>query len=469
MIRRKERRRTTMTLTSKAFMLFIISVAVLGLSVVNGHAATIPLSNYGDGTCSLANAQVAYNAASAGDIIVFPAGSCIWSSALTIRKPLSIIGAGYGVGGTKLIASGVMTNGFFNVTGFTSTDKIVRISGFFFEMGNFTTKYGIIINNVTLDKLRIDNNRFNYGSYQIEVGGSKGVIDSNYFYNGNKGVSYTAGSTDQANESWEALVAGTSGALFIEDNHFIDDADFTATYSNERIGTYNGGKLVIRYNHFDSSNFPLSSTIDPIMTHGSAAGGVANGYWQIGTGARRAQSVVEIYNNLMEGKRIDFPVIARGASNLIYNNVIKTTGGSTRRILLREEEYSESTNWEPLRVNWPAEDQVHNTFIWNNTDNGVQMTSTNIITVPDETKIQLNRDYFLHEPQATGGRETFVCKNGITKCNGSSNTYPTDGVKYATIGTMVFSPDGPNAFYPYTPYIYPHPLRNTPNPPLNLR
>ena len=48
-------------------------IAVRGL-----EAKTVQISNFGDGTCSAANVQSACNTSSAGDVIVFPAGSYTW-------------------------------------------------------------------------------------------------------------------------------------------------------------------------------------------------------------------------------------------------------------------------------------------------------------------------------------------------------------------------------------------------------
>ena len=183
----------------------------------------------------------------------------------------------------------------------------MRITGFRFAMTGRTTQYAILAQgSVALDALRIDHNRFDNGIGQIEIGGCKGVIDHNDFYNGDAGVSYTAGSPQQAEASWMSMAAGSADALFIESNNFIDDGNYPSAYNNEKIGTHNGGKLVVRYNHFDFDRFPLDATSLPFMAHGSAAGGVALGYWQIGTGARRGQSVIEFYNNTMHGRRIDF-------------------------------------------------------------------------------------------------------------------------------------------------------------------
>lgn len=448
----------------KGQFLTLFAICLFGLCayVTDIYAAPVYVTNYGDGSCSLVNAQAAYNAATAGDTIVFPVGTCTWSSGLTIRKPLSIIGAGSDVGGTKLIASGSLPNGFFYITGFTSS-SLMRISRFYFEMTNWTPQMGIkVSDSISLTSLRIDHNVFNQGGgVQILAGGSNGVIDNNYFFNGNVGIYMTAGSVDQANASWVSMAAGTSDALFIEDNHFIDDTNYTQSYSQERVGTFNGGKLVVRYNHFDSKTITATSTVQAIETHGSAAAGVAGGYWQIGTGARRGQSVVEIYENLIEGKRIDFIAKLRGSANFIYNNTVIRTGGYPSKIVLMEEEY-DGGQWSPARVNWPAEDQVHNTFIWNNKQNNVLLDAASITVVPDAEKIKLDRDYFLHAPQATGGKETF------TGANGASGSYPTDGVTYPTRGTMVFSAEGPNAYYGYTPYTYPHPL-SAPAPPRSLK
>jgi hypothetical protein len=301
------------------------------------------------------------------------------------------------------------------------------------------------------------------------VGGSFGVIDHNDFYNGDKGVSFQAGSAAQVTASWASMAAGTSEALFIEDNNFIDDANYPATSANEKIGTNDGGKLVVRYNTFDFDDFPLKEksgnpvTGLPFMSHGNAAAGAPHGYWQVGTGARRGQSVVEFYNNTMHGPRIDFFYIARGSANLVYNNAITGTVLLTPRIYFREEE-QDVAQFAPNRVAWPAEDQVHNSFVWNNTYNGSPHfnQSSHIEVGTGAEFIQENREFFLHAPAATGGKASF------TGMNGASGSYPTDGHRYPTRGTMVFTKQGPNAYYGYVRYKYPHPLAG-PSAPRNLR
>lgn len=435
---------------------FTVLGTVLGVIIQTALAGNIiKVSDFGDGSGSAANVQSAYNVASDGDTIQLPVGTNTWISGITIGKPVNVMGAG--ARQTKLVAGSSLVTSFFTITGFSSTN-LVRVSGINFDMvdSSKSSRYAINVNSVQLERLRIDNNEFHYGYQQLEIGGSKGVVDHNYFYNPLKGISFTAGTSAQADESWRSMAAGTGDALFVEDNWFIYDANYRETYSQEAVGTYNGGKLVIRYNHLDSTNYVNATTITPVETHGSASGGSAIGYWQAGVGARRGQSVVEIYGNIMGGKRIDFLAILRGSANLVFSNRVDSGVSWNPRVYLREEEYSMSSNWSPLRTNWPAEDQVHNTFIWTNTVKGVPMTSTDVAIGDVSSAIMENRDYWMHAPQSSGGYEYF------TGSNGASDSYPTDGIKYPTKGTMKFMADGPNAYYPYTPYVYPHPLAPPP-------
>ncbi|MCK4828396.1 hypothetical protein KA005_72370, partial [bacterium] len=411
-----------------------------------------------DATPTVSEVQTLVTNASIGDEIVF-LGSATWASAVTVGKALTIKG-----NGKTLTTSGAMTNGFFRITGFTSA-SLIRVTGFIFQMTNFTPATAIKVDTMVADNIRIDNNTFHHGKHAILFYNPKGCIDNNYFYNGNLTIEYSAGSNAYAHASWVSMAAGGVDALFVENNHFIGDAAYTAGYTNEQIGTFNGGKIVIRYNDFDSDNHALDGvTYTPFMAHGNALGGAGDathGYWEndiTATGPRRGQSVIEFYENTMHGKRIDFMCILRGSASLVYNNTHTDNTGGIARIYLREEEYSVSSNWEPLRAAWPAEDQVHNTFIWGNTfDDGSAQSSSNIVLVPDDTNgILEDRDFFMHRP-ATLAEEMSLGIETFTNYNGAAGSHPTDGDPYTDLGTMQFTAAVENAYYGYAEYTHPHP------------
>lgn len=420
-----------------------------------------------DASCECVN-DVIQNHAQAGDTINFPSSSIAkWSSSVAVTKPVTIVG-----NGTTLTASGSMANGFFNISGFTAS-SLTRITGFTFDMTNWTTLNAIFVHamtgGVSNGNIRIDHNTFHYGYVQIEFEHGKGLIDNNYFYNARQAVVISAGSRANADESWQSLTAGGADAIFIEDNHFVTNASYTLSYSQEQIGTFNGGKLVVRYNEFDSDNTPYEVTYDPFMAHGNADGGCGGvGYWEYSPCRRRGQSVIEFYNNVAHGKRIDFLYQSRGSANFIYNNSITGMVKYNPRIYLWEEEYT-SDNWAIHRTAWPAEDQVHNTFIWNNTYKDVDFNAGTygyVEASPSASAGLLkDRDFFLHAP--CGASDTTdgygnTCTRGkatFTGSNGASGSYPTNGIIYPTKGTMTFIATGDNAYYGYTPYTYPHPLR----------
>jgi hypothetical protein len=457
--------RMQMTILGRNRAFTVVGVFSLWICVSSSFGETISVAKYGDGTPSRANALAAYNAASAGDTVQFPAsGAATWSDTLEVSKAITIDG-----NGTTLTGGVVMSHGFFYLKDFTSTE-LVRITNFTFNLNSTSGGDALFFSGLDLTKLRIDHNTFRHGTNAMEVRGCRGVIDHNAFYNCFTMIRFSAGTRAQADASWVSMAAGTSDALFIEDNDFIIDADWTGTVNDQMIDTYNGGKLVVRYNTFDTTNLPAgfpSSICWTIQTHGSAPGGEAYGYWQKSSTTRRGQSVVEIYGNTMTGKKLARLATLRGSVNLVYNNSINSS--TSPNIVYMFEEENTTPEWDPLRTSWPAEDQVHNTFIWGNTSNGVAQTASQIGSY-DENWIRKDRDYFLHRP-ATIGEGMTLGKEVFTGANGASGTYPTDGVTYPTQGTMTFIPGVENAYYGYTAYAYPHPLTQNGSllPPSKLR
>jgi hypothetical protein len=422
--------------------------------------------------CSHEAVQRLIYAASVGDTVCVNADNCTWDSTVLINKAITLQGSGMGASGTKITSSGVMWDGLLLLEGFTDNETLVRITGFQFDLATLAGGRGIYVNAGRIKKLRIDHNTFHHGYYQIETGGAYGVIDNNLFYNGGAWLILNGGSRAHADASWVDMTPGTANAIFVEDNKFILDANWLnpGVGNGDGVDGSQGGKIVFRHNEFDSDNWTTNkdqSTAYSVGFHGSAAAGCANGYWQQtgNTDCRRSPSIIEVYENSYHGQRIDWMITLRGGSGLIYNNTHLTTDYPNARISLREEEYYEP-QWSPLRTAWPAEDQIHNTFIWGNSINGSLQTTSNIVA---DSYIVQDRDYYLHAPcdnatehdaygnDCTYGREWFTDKNG------ASGSYPTGGTPYANQGTMVFTANVNNAYIDYTPYTYPHPLRNGQN------
>jgi len=99
--------------------------------------------------------------------------------------------------------------------------------------------------------------------------------------------------------------------------------------------------------------------------------------------------------------------------------------------------YEEDTGSSPY-----LQDQITNSFIWNNTITG---SYSYLISNSVPEVIRENYEYFLSAPAASG--------QGYTKWGSvlPGNT----GDKGGTNGEFV---SGASAFYPYTPYTCPHPL-----------
>jgi len=418
-----------------------------------------------DSSPTPAEVQTLINNASSGDTIVFQ-GDATWASGITVDKALTLNGNGH-----TLTAGGSLTRGLFEITGFAAS-SLMRITGFTFQMVNWTPLRAIYVHDmlggVSVGDIRIDHNTFHYGSEVISFYHGKGLIDNNYFYNPIIAITLDSGSRANADEAWESMAAGTADALFIEDNHFIADANYTYAGTQEQIGSENGGKLVIRYNDFDgtATNAP-EGLYEPIMTHGNAGLGSGGGawtfYWQQNNVPRRGQSVVEIYRNSIAANKLGTPIVLRGSANLVYDNTLTKISAVEPAILLREEEYDYEASGYIQRTAWPAEDQVHNSFLWNNTINGSAIA---VVSEPNaDIGLQQNRDYFLHAPcGASDSVDAYgnACTHGkasFTGANGASGSYPTDGETYPTEGTMVFTETGDNAYLDYTPYTYPHLLR----------
>ncbi len=323
-----------------------------------------------------------------------------------------------------------------------SSDVPLRISGigFIFPTNNPANyMIAVYVYGTELTQVRIDSNAFTKGRGALWISGQVyGVADHNTFTN--VAVNYWTGPADT---EWDrtTIQAGTTNAFFFENNTIIVNDDSEQKSPDAVVYIQEGSSVVVRYNTFDASTF-TTGELSILNNHGN------QGYYPDGS-VKRASPIFEAYNNTVSAYKATNLFGIRGGSSLVHNNIITSSGGTVIFSYLNEEEAWQTGFFSPLRTTWPAQDQVFNSFYWNNTLDGNPVYPI-VYSIEVETFIQQDRDFFLHAPQPSGGYEYFT---GSRK--GGSTTAPTQ----MDTGNMGFSDLGANAYYPYTPYQYPHPLR----------
>jgi hypothetical protein len=448
------------------FTICLLFISILVFTPIVSKAAVMTAT-----TCSYSDVLSTYNSASAGDTVSIPSGNCTWSSTLTISKGLTLMGAGSGL---TIITWGGSTSENTLVLVSLSSDVNIRITGIGFNLLSNTAgdRSGIKImgdrsGSFALTKLRIDHCSFTKGRNSLFIDGwVYGVADHNTFTNVYSAIFYRG----DDNHAWaRPIAAGTANAFFVENNTFTLNNSVDTTTQDAQIYVQEGASTVVRYNTFDSTAMTSVGFLTLMFNHHGNQEYI-NGV--LGTNFR-GQPISESYNNIARvyttagGQFQGY----RGGSVIVHDETFTSILGGDEVIYLTEEESWQTAFFSPLRTTWPAQDQVFNSFIWNCTYNGTPITTSavdakgavlSIHVASDATFIQQNRDFFMHAPQASGGNESFVGRAG------GSNTAPTTN----DTGTMIFTSSGPNAYYPYTPYTYPHPLTaggSVPASPTNLQ
>jgi len=199
----------------------ILIVCVLPTRGQTANAATIHAAS-----CSYVDVSAAIASSEIGDTVIVPAGDCTWSSGLTITKGIFLIGAGAGVTNITCTSSGnyIITYQPSDLSG----NHTFRVSGFTFDMANQSYGIKLNAahsSDLTIQtKVRIDHNTFlNTPEQAIWNDGMRGVIDNNTFsdivYPIRHPLSYRNGETWWDN--WEGIVFGAAdNNMYIEDNLF---------------------------------------------------------------------------------------------------------------------------------------------------------------------------------------------------------------------------------------------------------
>lgn len=273
-------------------------------------------------TCSQASVASAVASASPGDTVAIPAGTCSWTSPLTITKGITLQGAGQGVtiiedhvgkgdancqnGGAMIIWS-VNSPAAYRMTGLTirgvAADPYVCSRGHVVAGG--TTK-AFRVDHITIDPKQT--------AGIVVQGDTYGVIDHSTFsgdFKNSVQVKHMAwGGGQYGDRSWtEPIHWGTEKAVYIEDNTFINtNADCLQTGFFD---SYGGGRAVIRRNSARNVGF---------ASHGTD------------TSQRiRSQRQMEVYDNTFTfGDICTPPNIGwiRGGTGVVFNNTATAPAGT---------------------------------------------------------------------------------------------------------------------------------------------
>lgn len=351
------------------FTFFAILGGVLGV-LSNGSSVWGIEAESGSST----DIQAAVNQiADAGGTVYIPAGNYDFDSTVNIPGGVNIIGDG--PDNTVLIGRGTLSINNPH-GGFPIKSDRTRVSGINFK------NTGTAVSIISVVDFRIDNcifdGRPNRGGYIVNIGyrytysKPRGVIDHCSFYDVDYGVHIGPQLWDPPEERG-IKYTGTVDTVFIEDCHFEDVGHVGASFS--------GSHYVVRHSTI------VRSTID---AHGPGyeyiwdwKGDRGGGNFQF-----RAGRCVEIYENAFAGPGWT-GIKPRGGSGFIFNNVISNL---SHAVILE----MEAGSYNATNGTYPALDQPHDFWIWNNMLENVGDNVYIYSSYPDF--VQQDRDYFLREP-----------------------------------------------------------------------
>lgn len=366
-------------------------------------------------SCSQSDVTSAISAATSGDTVLIPAGTCTWSTNVQVAKSIHLRGSGIGTT-TIPAASHDLT--------------VIQVLADDVEVSHLTLTGGARVLVSAGNDWRIHDMAFAGTSAFTGVfvrGNSatsipRGVVDSSTFSNARvlvHGYPASNASEHDGTTHWSRpLGLGTEEAVYVEDNQFTF-SEFYNVFDCEY-----SGRIVFRHNTVTDSYLETHSI----------------------QGHARACRKWEVYGNTIQqvSREVYRPIFFRGGTGVIFDNVVTGTFGvstvhfdNVRTFTNVGGEVGQcdgTSNWDgnvesngypcrdqigrgvdasawPLTAPYPAQ-SLDPAYIWNNTINGSALGVT-VINGSEVNHIKPNRDY------------------------------------YVNVGAK---PD-------YTPYTYPHPLR----------
>lgn len=424
---------------------YFITIIVLVNCVCSprANASTITAAS-----ASLLDVQTAISSAASGDIVVVPAGSAIWNSALSINKGITL--KGNGIDSTIIISSGGSNiisyspaapslNEKFRLTGFTLNGNGRNVKGVY--AANPSTTY-------TLNNIRIDHNKIIACSARsVEINGMiYGLIDNNIITGTNSNNRILAIYGKDAYSWLDPLQIGTSNYTYIESNTISNGEALVASY---------GARWVFRYNDIYANSCQPS-----LDAHGNLTC-----YPSCQWDCVRGQVAAEVYENTWHGLTGGCKIIDhRSGTGFIYNNKADSTmGPGNTTIRLREEDSSSASylaSCYPIKTVKPGYDPIINTYVWGNTVSILGAPPVNIRMYWNEYNemdlITEKTDYWTDTAIGSSADTGYITK-GLGSahpeiCSDNDVYWETDNKKlYRCIGSN-------NWTFIYSPYTYPHPM-----------
>jgi hypothetical protein len=286
----------------------LAAVALLALGL---GSAPLGAATHTAVSCAQADVQAAVNAASTGDVVMVPAGTCTWTTIATNTPAVLVSGKaitvrGAGVGATVILDE---TGPSFHEDPVVLQNAGARITGFTFKgmkKRSSTEKAIIVATSCTawrIDHCQFDVSELAVGSQGsgIEAGGT-GVIDHCSFHN--TYTSIVVMGTGEA--SWlQPLSLGTANAVYIEDNTM----DNTAIVGDGATDAHSGARYVFRHNSVRNARA---------------------GHHGLDSGGRRSPHSFEIYNNTFTWTALNswYTWRSRGGTGVVFGNAITGNTGT---------------------------------------------------------------------------------------------------------------------------------------------
>jgi len=406
-------------------------------------------------TCSLTDVQECYTEASEGDTITIPAGTCTWSSQLSISKSIKIQGAtACSSTGTPGAADYVITcDDATLITGSGSNrlisisvvgDKSIDISGLTLD-GNNNSTYNIYVANSSttpLRNLRLHGNEFR-DCNNINIGTDGEVfalVDHNKFNDNLYDFKFLANNATSWLNFPGIESVGSNNYFYMEDNYSIGMYGII-------ISSGEGARWVYRYN-----------TVD-----GAATGPGDKFFDAHGDTRNRGVVAFEIYENTINHSQTRISIDYRGGTGIIFNN----TEDGNNSFTFREEKagcnacadgypYCSDSDCQPPDPMIGCGDSINNGYVWNNIDS---IGITDISESDAATCISENTSWF--DDYGTGDTNFTYGTTLPGTCTVNDAYYDTDaehGSGYDT-GELYRCTATNTWTWVYSPYKYPHDLQ----------